>query len=127
MVGVIGVVAEGCRRLCWAKSGGGSSERSGVRLVDLDADAGGVGPDADAGGAMDRVGGGPATAPAEGGGASEDKEAGGAVEGEIRCACSGHGGGGGVTFAEVSWRLGKEKKGGGFGVVVFMADVLCCF
>ena len=112
MVGVIGVVAEGCRRLCRAKSGGGSPEPSGVRLVDLGADAGGVGPGADAGGAMDRVGGGPATAPAEGGGASEDKEAGGAVEGEIRCACSGHGGGGGVTFAEVSWRLGKEKKGG---------------
>ena len=142
VVGVIGVVAEGCRRLCRAKSGGGSSEPTGVGLVDLgadaggvtlDADAGGVGPDADAGGVTlgagvggvtldadaggvtHRVDGGPATAPAENGGASENKEAGGAVggEGEIRCACSGHGGGGSVTFAEVSWRLGWGREKGG--------------
>ena len=140
VVVVVGLVAEGCRRLCLA-SGGGSSEVTGVDLVDLgadvggatlnadvggvgpdadaggvtlNADAGGVGPDADAGGVIHGVDGGPATVPAEGVG--ENDEAGGAVGGEeeIRCACSGHGGEGSVTFAEVSWGEGRREKRGGF-------------
>ena len=131
IVVVVGAVAEGCKRLCQAKNGGGSPVATGMDLVDLDADtgeetldadAGGVRLDADAGGVTHRVDGDPSTAPVDNAGAGEDDGAGGVVkeEGEIRCACSGHGSGGCVTFAEVSCKLGWGRgRGGSFHVAVF--------
>ena len=104
MVIVVGAMAEACKRLCRAKNGGGAPVPTGMDLVDLDADAGGVTLDADAGGVTHQIDGDPPTAPVDNVGAGEDDGAGGAVkeEGAIRCACSGHGSGGCVTFAEVS-------------------------
>ena len=92
MVVVVGAVAVACKRLCRAKNGSGSPVPT---EMDLDTDAGGV---------THQIHGDPPTAPVDNAGASEDDGAGGAVkeEGVIRCACSGHGSGGCVTFAEVS-------------------------
>ena len=128
-------MAEGCRRLCRVKGGAGASEETVVGLVDpggvvLDADVGGAGPDAEGGGVAASADAGGVGPSAEAGGvvpspdaegASGGGEAGGAVGGEeeIRCASPGHGGEGGVTFAEVSLGEGGRGKRGVFDVVVF--------
>ena len=123
--------AEGCRRLCRVKGGAGASEETVVGLVDpggvvLDADVGGAGPDAEGGGVAASADAGGVGPSAEAGGvvpspdaegASGGGEAGGAVRGEeeIRCASPGHGGEGGVTFAEVSLGEGRgARRRGGF-------------
>ena len=124
--------------------GGDSSEETVVDLVDLggvtpNVDVGGVGPDADGGGVAPNADGGGVTPNADvggvgpnaeaggvtpspdAGGATRNDEAGGAVGGEeeIRCASPGHGGGGGVTFAEVSLGEEKEQKEGGLLTLLF--------
>ena len=98
VVGAIAVVAVACKRLCHPKNTSGSPVSTEMNL------------NADAGGMTHQIHEDPPTAPVNNAGVSEDDGTGGAVKEEgvilkgaaIRCACSAHGSGGCVTFAEVS-------------------------
>ena len=109
---------------------GGVTLNADVGGAGPDAEGGGVTPNADAGGVGPNAEAGGVTPNPDAEGASENDEAGGAVGGEeeIRCASPGHGGEGGVTFAEVSLGEGRRaKRGGVLALLFFMANVCVVF
>ena len=87
MIIVVGLAAEGCRRLCEAREGcgGGSFEGTVVDLVDLggaasNAGVGGAGPDAGGGGVTPNADAGGVGPNAEVGGVAPNPDAEGATE-----------------------------------------------